>query len=852
MAQDRGQQQYDTAYDAWDAGRYPEALKGFQQLLGTPDGERFVEPIALLTGELYRSIEVVPPNRLVVDSSAAVNGPQWSPDGRHFAFESTAAGRRTIRIYRIENGASLPVATLDGHAVSFAFDGTRVAFLRIVEDEELKAARAAGGGPGSSAAVRNLEAAKVAVIERDLTSDRETILSPPDTMRRLSVHYASDNRLFVTANPSARPDGDAVQRSDIYALSPTGTLELLIAPGQTAIPAIPVQRALSGGRLLVGFGRGFGIVNPADKTIRSFAATSYSASATGEDVVFLTTRRVEQPAPVVPLAPPGQPASPQSIDQNSIQVVSVSAASPPKEVIVTPLRVANPVISPNGRSVAFQMMPREDWELYVADVDRKSDVRITNEIQHDHTPRFLTDRQLLGVMGETRHRRSYVYDVETGHRTRLFHNNLLRTLAMEHSWAVSPDGSRVLIVADRDGDTISPERGVYVLDLTAKVGKAEILERLARMLSEENDLRERGRRMFAAIAADVREVLHDASVTRVYGYEKDLVAFGSKYITQPGNKLAADYIFNTLGSFGYEPQYQYFEVPNQENRRSAPRTSSPRCEAPRTPRSSTWSAVTTIRSWAVRGPTMIRQGRQRCWRRRASCAAGRCRQRSSSSGLPARKPACSGAASTSVRRPQRETRSSARSTTTWSALQATIVWTTPSATRTPDCGTYSTPRRSSSRISSPTMRSTTRGRMPPRTSRQYGDIVAGIGSHPILGSPHYHQPHDVLETVSIPLITEVARATAASIMLMASSPSRVTGAAATMKGAGAEVTWTPSPEKNVTAYVVRHRVDGQPRDIRVTTPRATLSNARAGDEVWVKAVNARGMEGWDWQRVNVK
>ena len=131
------------------------------------------------------------------------------------------------------------------------------------------------------------------------------MLSPPDTMRRLSVHYASDNRLFVTASPSARPDGDAAQRSDIYTLSPTGTLELLITPGQTAIPAIPVQRALSGGRLLVAFGRGFGIVNPADKTIRSFAATSYSASATGEDVVFVTTRRVEQPAPVVPFPPIG-------------------------------------------------------------------------------------------------------------------------------------------------------------------------------------------------------------------------------------------------------------------------------------------------------------------------------------------------------------------------------------------------------------------------------------------------------------------------------------------------------------------------------------------------------------------
>ena len=28
----------------------------------------------------------------------------------------------------------------------------------------------------------------------------------------------------------------------------------------------------------------------------------------------------------------------------------------------------------------------------------------------------------------------------------------------------------------------------------------------------------------------------------------------------------------------------------------------------------------------------------------------------------------------------------------------------------------------------------------------YGDIVGGIGSYPVLGNPHYHQPHDLLET----------------------------------------------------------------------------------------------------------
>src|ERR671911_1671837 len=55
----------------------------------------------------------------------------------------------------------------------------------------------------------------------------------------------------------------------------------------------------------------------------------------------------------------------------------------------------------------------------------------------------------------------------------------------------------------------------------------------------------------------------------------------------------------------------------------------------------------------------------------------------------------------------------------------------------------------------------------------YGDIVGGIGSYPVLGNPHYHQSHDVLETINHQLVTEVAKTTAATLMLMASSPSRL-------------------------------------------------------------------------------
>ena len=44
----------------------------------------------------------------------------------------------------------------------------------------------------------------------------------------------------------------------------------------------------------------------------------------------------------------------------------------------------------------------------------------------------------------------------------------------------------------------------------------------------------------------------------------------------------------------------------------------------------------------------------------------------------------------------------------------------------------------------------------------YGPIAAGIGGYPILASPHYHETHDVLETISPHLIAEIARTSVAS------------------------------------------------------------------------------------------
>ncbi len=136
----------------------------------------------------------------------------------------------------------------------------------------------------------------------------------------------------------------------------------------------------------------------------------------------------------------------------------------------------------------------------------------------------------------------------------------------------------------------------------------------------------------------------------------------------------------------------------------------------------------------------------------------------------------------------------------------------------------------------------------------YGDIVGGIGSYPVLSSPHYHQPHDLLEFEDHELITETSKTTTATLMLLASSPSRIKDLQVQRAGETATISWTPSPEKSVTSYIVAYGPASAPLSRRtvVKTPGAKLPGVAAGTVIAVKAVNARGLEGWDWARAVVK
>ena len=134
----------------------------------------------------------------------------------------------------------------------------------------------------------------------------------------------------------------------------------------------------------------------------------------------------------------------------------------------------------------------------------------------------------------------------------------------------------------------------------------------------------------------------------------------------------------------------------------------------------------------------------------------------------------------------------------------------------------------------------------------YGDIVGGIGSYPVLGNPNYHQASDRLSTINHQLVAEVSRTTIASIMLLASSPPRLSGIEARRSRVGVQLTWAASDASDVEDYRVRYiRTDGSEAEEQVTIlagepPRALLEDVLEGSDIGVKAINRKGFEGWDW------
>jgi hypothetical protein len=828
-----------AADDAWERGDYITALNGYIKLLepATVDDDVF-EAIALKTGELFATRELTSDGR----------NPRFSPDGRYLAYESGLEVSRRTHVLR-NDGTFTQVAELPGVGVTFSPTGPTVAYLKAAGNRDLAAAIKALDDAPLAAPNRNaliqalnwqvLRNASIAI--RDLPTGREHdaqtqgllktgLVFGPDgsTIYFLGGREGEDDRndiYSVTAALAPTRLGDAPGLKSAPIIDPSGTFLLYTSANQN--PFRRPQPPGAGGGPPGGAQQrppSFGVVELATANLTRVEGAAPSFAADGKSLTYIGRSANELNVMV------GPPTGP---------FTSAKAGG----------RVDAPALSPDGSRIVFQQMTRDDWELYSVSRDGTGDARLTRDLQHDVLPRFIGSERMLWVGGEPRHRRSYVYDLAARRFRRLFHNNTVRTIAPEYQWVVSRDGNQVLIGAERDGDTVSPQRGVYVVDLRTKISKADLLARLKTNLASETALKTTATKTFGAINADVKRVLAQASVARVYGYEKALFDFDSKHISQPGNKLASEYLFNTYASFGYQPEYQWFEHRNALGGKTA-------------------NVIATLRGTV--NPELVYVVSSHY-----DSVAGGPGADDDSSGTAA----LLEAARVLARNPMPATIIFASFTGEESGLLGSREFVRQAVANkmqvvgalNNDMIGFSNDQRldNTIRYSNPGIRDIQHGAAMLFTRLitydavyfkgtdaaayydAYGDIVGGIGSYPVLSNPHYHQPHDLLEFENHELITETSKTTAATLMLLASSPSRLKDVKVETANGVATVTWTPSPEKGITSYIVAYG-PGLTRRLTVKTPRAQIPAATPGTEIGVKAVNAKGLESWDWARAVVR
>jgi hypothetical protein len=806
-----GHPAFDSAYFAWQAGSYVDALARLDRLLSGPDAHRWLEPAAVLTGELFRTEELASDGRAVA----------WSPDGTHATWETGNGPDRRAHVARIDDGRPGRPVTLNGH--SPVFDGAgSVFYFAVQESAELSRARAAVdaavGARDNQAAFRarlrvsQLEAAGARLIARDLATATETTVDLRGIVPQAVVFRPGDTALHVLGAPA-----DAGGTSDLYRISVTGPRKLTAGtgPGRDIV-------FLAGDRVLHAIDRqSFGIQDVQTGAVATHNGTQVAVSADGATVAFVQQRD----------------------DENIITLLHADGTA--RDVVRRRAAVANPSLTRDGTRLVYQAMPREDWELYVVDADGGNEMRVTREIQHDLLPRFIDNDRVFAVMGEARHRRSYLYDLRAGTRTRLFHNNSVRTVAPEYEWVLSPDGGSVLIVAERDGDTVSPERGVYLMDLRRRVDLPDVQQRVRSQLAMERALLSRGRELFAGLEADVRAAVADVSTDRIYQYGYDLHQFDSKHISQPGNAKAIEYLTAKLREFGYDPELQWFEARGM-------RTANVIAALPGTVQPDVLYTVSSHFDSVERGPGAD----------------------DNTSGTAA----LLEAARVLSTRPQSATIHFAFFTGEEAGLLGSREYVRRAVENgdrlvgalNNDMVGFANDQRldNTIRYSNLGIRDVQHSAAILFTNlitydakyykstdahayyEAYGDIVGGIGSYPILGNPHYHQIHDQLETVNHHLIAEVSKTTVATLMQLTNVPSRVKDVEITRSGRAARVTWEPLPEADVTGYVIEWGpVAGPPRGtVRVTGTIADVPDLGDGDEVRVRGVNARGAHSWDWGR----
>jgi hypothetical protein len=822
---------YTQGYLKWDAGDYIGALEDFLDILNGPDADRWFDKIATLTGERYNVDELSEDGR----------NPSFSPDNRHFSWEEEKNGLTVTHIARLHENRTELLHTAEGYDLIFSPDERHALLMRTEPTEKMAdlqqqlseafAERDRDAITETRNALGYEEALHTRFYLIDLNTG-ETSRAETGSLMLRTPAFDDNGTLWLAAS-----DPDDPVRSDIYSFSDGELQRLTDEPGFYDAP-MPVA-----GREVILF--------------QSYASSPFPTADVQERHRYDATRAVvlfhpeegEQyrwkgEGPV--LSQNGATLAFMQSDNGEDRIYTVSLDHPGEEAderVASADPVQHPALSPDGSTLAYMLREGISWDIHLVHLDDGSHDRLSYDIQHELFPHFLNDNTVLAKMGEARHRRSHIYDVESKDFHRLFHNNTIRTVSMENDWTPSPDGNHLLIVSERDGNTISPEQGVYLVRIGERISNADLVERLEKNLQSEKDLRDHAETIYEPIFDDVRDATKEVNITRLYHYQKSLYDFGSKHMTQPGNQKASEYIYETLKSFGYEPELQWFNpqgdietanviarLEGTEHPEVVYILSSHFDSVMRSPGADDNSTGTAVLMEAAR---VLADNPQPATIIFASLTA-------EESGLLG--------AREFVRVAEEEglevagvINNDMMGWTRHHRLDNTIRFSNygirdvqhSGAILFTDLITYDS-------------------RYYRFTDAQvfyeaYGDVIGGIGSYPILGNPNYHQPTDRLETINHQLVREVAKSTTATLMNLANTPSKVTGLEVREgRGNRVRVNWNRSPESDISHYLVRYTDStGSEYTEEISDTSTTLRRADISKPITVVAVNKRGMESWD-------
>jgi len=857
--------------DAWDRGDYLLALKGFENLLLSSQEEAVFERIALITGSLFKIKQVAPDGR----------NPRFSSDGKYLAIDSGPREAPQVLIFRAGQDFE-KIAELKALRAVFSPAGPFLAYLQLPETGEIVSLRKELAQLSSSpspdrakifslqARLTLLEAQEATLVLRDLESRAERLLNTGSLFKSEIVFSPDGQQIYFVGGKSDEFDANQVYKVSIppgsnepkpepVTSGPGFKINPLVVPGgrfllyQNSSADPFARRALTprgegqtpetprptfSGQFSRQPARSFTVLDLKKGEAKTFEGGSIDLSPPGDSLAFVGREGNENILNLIRL-------------DDSLNIIPLKK---------TTASLASPSYSPDGRQLAFEISIDGNNEIYLLDLENKNERRLTRELQPDRQPRFLSAKKLVAIKGEPRHSRSYLYDLSTGKALRIFHNESIRTIAPEYEWAYHPAGKAMVIVADYDGDTISPERGVYWVDLTAKVSPEELGQRIKKQHEAEASLRAKAQEFIKPLEKPIREVIAGISRRRLYEYQKNLFDFDSKHVTQPGNLKAVEYIQKTFESFGYQTELQW--IPDRPNK-----TANVVAVLKGTENPDLYYVLSSHFDSNARGPG-------------ADDNSSATAVLLETARLLAKRPLPSSlilAAFTGeeagfwgsrefVRLAQE------RKLRVLGAINNDMIgWTEDhrldNTIRYANAGLRDLMHAASIGFSrmvtydSHYIRATDAVPL----YEAFGNVVAGLGSYPVLGNPYYHTALDRLEVVNQELIEEATKFMIASVMMMTSSPSPVRHVKATFNPDGTvKITWSPNPEKNIASYevvcqvgekgpLIKKKVKETQLTLKIdSAPQASFSQPEltskgAAVKIIVRAVNRLGLPSWDHQ-----